>query len=258
MSLILDALKRSETERVTKTQDTNSLVTSGFGESPSSSKTKVWLPFLIAALVINAIILATIVFSRDDDSQEASNISSYEPNIEAQSNGRRNEFASAENEVKPETTPSRLTLEKPTRAEMPPPREVKAATALAEELLATPVRKVQPQDQEISNQSDNAAPIVPADFAMIETEDSQAQTITEAPVTLRELNNTSLADRLSGYEVNTHIFNDSDASRSFVLINMEKYRQGDTLKGSQFEIAEITAEGVVVNHGTGQVLLSAN
>ncbi|MDW3095874.1 MAG: general secretion pathway protein GspB [Gammaproteobacteria bacterium] len=73
--------------------------------------------------------------------------------------------------------------------------------------------------------------------------------LTDIPVSQRA--------QLSQYEVNVHVYDDSGKS-SFVLINMVKYRQGDKLPGGQSYISAIVPEGVVVNYGSGKVLLERN
>lgn len=260
MSLILEALKRSESERIAKSQNANSLVTSGISSGEVRRESKPLLPLLIAALLINLIVLAIFLIPNRDATIVTDHPAEVTPNVTSRNSDLRESDRVIE---QPEAGP-RLTLETPTRAEMPLPREVKAATALAEELLATPRREQQSNNMQQIYNSDtsaninNAAPEVPAEFAMLDTEEiaPSAELATANPLTLRELDNPGLADQLSKYEINTHIFNSGDAARSFVLINMKKYREGDTLQGSNFTIASITNEGVVINHDTGQVLLS--
>jgi len=56
------------------------------------------------------------------------------------------------------------------------------------------------------------------------------------------------------YEINTHFYS-SKPGKSFTLINMKKYREGQMIDGSQMRIQNITAEGVVIDYGEGTVLL---
>lgn len=264
MSLILEALKRSESERIAKSQDASSLVTSGINAGSNTSERRRLLPYVIAALLFNLVVLAVFLIPSKDPKSVASNEKQATEPAERIATHHTNPVVDNE-AVQPRATAPRLTLEMPTRAEVPPPREVKAATALAEELLATPrpepraIESVDNVRSDSASDSNNAAPALPAEFAMLDTEEiKSAATAKEAPITLRELDNAGLAERLSSYEINTHIFNSDDPSRSFVLINMQKYREGDTLQGSDFTVAHITNEGVVIDHDTGQVLLSNN
>ena len=66
----------------------------------------------------------------------------------------------------------------------------------------------------------------------------------------------SSRNNLSQYEVNVHVFDD-DSSRRFVLINMDKYKEGDRIINNWSLVEEITPEGVVVEYGIGRALLPA-
>ncbi len=251
MSLILEALKRSENERLTKSNKAGELVTSSFGDADTTEK-RSWLPqFLAIALAVNAVLLGGLYLSSKNspDQMETAAIETSPATTEA------DEF------IQPEAT-STAVIERPSihQVETPEKRVVKAATPLAEELVnSTPVNSAANNSGWDENAvAENAAPEIPADFAMIETQETASASTQSAPVSLRELTNENLAEQLEDYEINTHIYNEEDPARSFVLLNMEKYRVGDTLDNTNYEIADITADGVVIDHGTGQVLISAN
>ena len=59
---------------------------------------------------------------------------------------------------------------------------------------------------------------------------------------------------LRQYEVNVHVFDD-DPLRRFVLINMDKYKEGDRIANNGPLVEEITPTGVVVDYGNGRALL---
>lgn len=59
---------------------------------------------------------------------------------------------------------------------------------------------------------------------------------------------------LSQYEVNVHVFDDNP-QRRFVLINMDKYKEGQSIANNGPLVEEITREGVIVDYGDGRVLL---
>jgi len=59
---------------------------------------------------------------------------------------------------------------------------------------------------------------------------------------------------LNQYEVNVHVFDD-DPIRRFVLINMDKYKEGDRIANNGPLVQEITVDGVVVDYGSGRALL---
>ena len=64
----------------------------------------------------------------------------------------------------------------------------------------------------------------------------------------------STRSNLRQYEVNVHVFDD-DPVRRFVLINMDKYKEGDRIVNNGPLVQEITTDGVVVDYGTGRALL---
>jgi hypothetical protein len=70
---------------------------------------------------------------------------------------------------------------------------------------------------------------------------------------VRDLPESSRAN-LNQYEVNVHVFDD-DPIRRFVLINMDKYKEGDRIINNGPLVEEITATGVVVDYGNGRALL---
>jgi len=59
---------------------------------------------------------------------------------------------------------------------------------------------------------------------------------------------------LNQFEVNVHVFDD-DPIRRFVLINMDKYKEGERIANNGPLVQEITPEGVVVDYGSGRALL---
>ena len=59
---------------------------------------------------------------------------------------------------------------------------------------------------------------------------------------------------LSQYEVNVHVFDDNP-QRRFVLINMDKYKEGQSIADNGPLVEEITREGVIVDYGDGRALL---
>lgn len=70
---------------------------------------------------------------------------------------------------------------------------------------------------------------------------------------LRDLPESTRAS-LNQYEVNVHVFDDNP-TRRFVLINMDKYKEGDRIANNGPLVQEITSEGVVVDYGSGRALL---
>lgn len=53
-------------------------------------------------------------------------------------------------------------------------------------------------------------------------------------------------------KVNIHVFN-PDASKRFVIINMKRYQEGDSLEQRGLRLEQITPKGVVIDYGKGLV-----
>jgi general secretion pathway protein B len=63
--------------------------------------------------------------------------------------------------------------------------------------------------------------------------------------------------KLNDYEVNVHVY-DENPQKSFVLINMTKYKEGDKLPGGSASVNKIVPQGVVIDFGGGRVLIERN
>lgn len=83
--------------------------------------------------------------------------------------------------------------------------------------------------------------------------DARTQTSSGFIPKVRDLPESSRAS-LNQYEVNVHVYDDNP-TRSFVLINMDKYKEGDRIANNGPLVEEITSEGVVIDYGSGRALL---
>ncbi len=59
---------------------------------------------------------------------------------------------------------------------------------------------------------------------------------------------------LGPLEINVHMYSPNPPERR-VFINMQGYREGDTIGESGFRLVEITSYGVVIDYGKGKALL---
>jgi len=59
---------------------------------------------------------------------------------------------------------------------------------------------------------------------------------------------------LGPVEINVHMYSPNPPERR-VFINMQGYREGDTIGESNFRLVEITSHGVVIDYGKGKALL---
>jgi hypothetical protein len=107
--------------------------------------------------------------------------------------------------------------------------------------------------------ADDATPIINKPKLLIDQGNeasnnaANAQGSSGSVLNLRDLPESSRAN-LNQYEVNVHVFDDNP-TRRFVLINMDKYKEGDRIANNGPLVQEITSEGVVVDYGSGRALL---
>ena len=99
--------------------------------------------------------------------------------------------------------------------------------------------------------SDDAMPITNKPKLLIDGVDNGDQL--SNVINLRDLPENSRSS-LNQYEVNVHVFDD-DPIRRFVLINMDKYKEGDRIINNGPLVEEITPAGVVVDYGKGRALI---
>ena len=104
---------------------------------------------------------------------------------------------------------------------------------------------------------DDATPLVEKPKLLIDHGEQIAlntqRSSTSGVINLRDLPD-STRNSLNQYEVNVHVFDD-DPIRRFVLINMNKYKEGDRIANNGPLVEEITPAGVVVDYGSGRALI---
>jgi general secretion pathway protein B len=64
----------------------------------------------------------------------------------------------------------------------------------------------------------------------------------------------TVQQRLKGLKVNIHVYNELPEER-FVIIDMRRYREGDSLGRPGLRLDRITRDGVVIDYGDGLVRL---
>ena len=135
----------------------------------------------------------------------------------------------------------------------------KQASAAAKTSTSLNKGKVSFSSTELS--VDDAAPIINKPKLLIDQGNEVSNNIANARASagsvpnVRDLPESSRAS-LNQYEVNVHVFDDNP-TRSFVLINMDKYKEGDRIANNGPLVQAITSEGVVVDYGSGRALLPA-
>jgi general secretion pathway protein B len=202
MSFILDALKKSETERQEQTGAEFSNVPSSSGE-PQSFK---WLWILALLLLVNVIVLFGILLRE---------------------------------EKVPDT---------PTPLEHAPVEQSQPASSSFEDRVAE-ARQNQP-----TGDATTAEPplLQTANTAPVET---PAQTVSQSRPRLMTIDELRLNGTLALPElhIDIHVYAEDPAER-FVFINMKKHRENSQLDEGPF-VAEITTDGVILNHQGSTFLL---
>lgn len=277
MSMILDALTRAEHERQLEKQPDLKFVTPVKPNKNNSSKLWMWIGL---GVVVNALILAIAInfLSEDTEPQEVVTKKSV--------NGQQTISESPITQVTPEPQTlqqeaSQLAgMENNRLAENIKPNEATPLAMEANRAMAAEVDRPLIYEAKQTNSSSNntQSPVEVANvsttkkqgkvsFSSTELTADDAMPISNKPKLLIDgvSNNTknvpkvsdlpeSLRASLSQYEVNVHVFDD-DPARRFVLINMDKYKEGDRIANNGPLVQEITAKGVVVDYGSGSALL---
>jgi len=217
MSFILDALRKSETER--QQQSTPGLADSRY---IAPKKTRgIWTPLLLGVLAVNALLLAFVLLKKAPD------------------NTSRQTAATS-------TTVRSLAI--------PPIREVREVRPLADEIPAksapvgTPTSSPErPVTQAPGAAGPNASAVTPAAVPAA----AQASAVISAESALEmypSLQQLTVAGVLSlpPLNIDLHVYSAKPAER-FVFINMAKYTEGDRLSEGP-TIEKITENGAVLNH----------
>lgn len=209
MSYILDALKKADQERAAG--NVPDLETVHLQE-PTVRKHYRWLWILAALFIFNGVLVALLAPRHDaGDAPE--------------SRAARDERISAS----PDTIRPQPPLERAPVVRKAPPRVVRTAPQVQERPRAAVTRPVSPRVQPTTVQDQPAAPPVavapPSPVAV-----QPPVTSTASAGRLPEWDELSL-DFRSGFSMphmDVHVY-DTDPSRRFVLVNLQKFREGDRL-----------------------------
>lgn len=250
MSFILEALKKSESER-------QRLVGPSLADVPVSvpRESKPWWAIAIGALLLINLIVLTLVLLRGGAPVDRSNA----PPI-----GTSVEQPPTHAPVSPSTSASdELKIVSPARV-LPQTRSTSGAPSPAVRSLADEATVVAPLEEDaLDYPGPAAAARVPEGPAIVRQIDTPAASTAIAPViqarseqrellpTFEELLASGLS--LPEMHLDIHVHSPVPAER-FVFVNMRKYVEGQTLaEGPTLE--EITTDGVVLNHRGTRFLL---
>ena len=288
MSMILDALTRAEQERQIENQPNLKLVTPVKHRKKNTSNAWIWIT---VALIANAVVLA--IFLRPDSSQTDPKQIEFNASDQTKTDvlvtTPTTAFSEEEslvtqapmettlisNEVEATTEfdarPLSMEIEENTEPKINRPLiyeskhdEIKQTSTAPQQQLEDVVMasvsnkgSVSFSDTEL-NLEEHEQPIVNAPKLLIDqgNEQSSPQANSSNVPNLKDLPLSSRST-LSQYEVNVHVFDDNPEQR-FVLINMNKYKEGDRVANNGPIVDEITREGVIVDYGNGKALLPPN
>ncbi len=275
--MILDALTRAEHERQLEKQPDLKFVTPVKPQKNNPNKTWIWLGLAVLA---NAIILSIVVYALSDNLEnevplEDSSSVQQQPTIitplsQADSNQPLDEKSLLqETDQMPsnglqntqntlpitETRPLAMEansvqlpeVDRPLLYESKQPNLKPKVAVIAPPAKASTAVKGNVSFSSTELSADDAIPVTNKPKLLIEGV-SDIQSVRDLPESSRA--------NLNQYEVNVHVFDD-DPIRRFVLINMDKYKEGDRIANNGPLVEEITSKGVVIDYGSGRALLPA-
>jgi general secretion pathway protein B len=275
--MILDALTRAEHERQLEKQPDLKFVTPV--KPNKNNPTKLWM-WIGLGVFVNVLILAIAInlLSEDTEPQEVvadntvigqqtisevpmTQVASEEPRTlqqEASQLANIQNAQLAENVTLNEATPLAMEANRAMAAEVDRPLIYEAKTNARSSSPEFPIEAVNATTAKEKGKvlfsstelnADDALPIANKPKLLIHGVSNNLNNVPK----VSDLPESSRAS-LSQYEVNVHVFDD-DPARRFVLINMDKYKEGDRIANNGPLVQEITAEGVVVDYGSGSALL---
>jgi general secretion pathway protein B len=222
MSFILDALRKSEAERQRQTGP--GLADAGY--RPPARRRAVWLPLLVIVLAANVLVLSwALLRERPAAAPPATAPTGEAPPAPTISPGA--------------TTPAPADAPAGAPAEADGEDGDWATTADLPAVVAEPLA---------------AAPPEPPD-AVASAPAAPATSVVDAVPTMAQLEAAG-ALSLPPLHLDIHVFNDRPAER-FVFVNMRRYGEGAQLSEGP-RVAEITPEGVILDHGGQRFLLPRN
>ncbi|MEQ8205598.1 MAG: general secretion pathway protein GspB [Woeseia sp.] len=219
MSYILDALKKSESERQQQHLP-------GFADIPRAAQTRstpVWIWLLVALLLINIVVLAVLLVDREPKA----GIQQLELQVPAAASATEPAFRDLVNEAREQVPPEPIT----------PPR----STASSRSALPA-----------ANSTTTNARPIAQVPPTSAPTRASSATAATQSIPTMMELQ-ISGELQLPELHLDIHVYSQS-ADERFVFVNMSKYREQARLTEGPL-VKEIRTDGVVLEHRGREFLL---
>ncbi len=210
MSIILDALRKSEHERQRNSGPSLAEIPTAIGKGGHNR----WMPLVVALLAINVLIMAGFLLWPDEAPTPG-----LVANAAPEATSKESTPADRQRVAAPVTPPAG------DAAHAPPTN-----------------REVRPLSQEVAGSM--TAAVGTASETPLAGVSGRAPA-TEIYPTLNELLAAGMI-ALPGMHIDIHVFSNNPAER-FVFLNMRKYREGETTREGP-AIHSITPQGVVLNH----------
>ncbi|MET0070569.1 MAG: general secretion pathway protein GspB [Candidatus Thiodiazotropha sp.] len=132
---------------------------------------------------------------------------------------------------------------------VPPPAEPRPPPAVA--VARPPGVSINPEQADASVKGDGATPDA-VEPAVADESENEAAVAPEIPL-IWELEQ-GLREKLERLKTTIHVYNEEPSQR-FVIINMRRYSEGDSLGASGYRLHEINRDGIIVDYGGGLVRL---
>ena len=225
MSFILDALKKSETDR----QQRSSAEFAGVPTSSERAAAPRWLWALGLLLVINLVVLVGLLLRSSDTA--ATSASTGFPDVQR---------AAANESIRSDAAEDEPIQDDPARSEAPA-----RDTSFATQVAAAKQNRPAPGDSEVARPETSPAataePDVPVATTNVAALPTIYEVITDGTLVLPELH------------LDIHVYSDAPEDR-FVFINMSKQRERSRLSEGPI-VKEITPDGVVLEYDGTSFLL---
>ncbi|MES9942158.1 MAG: general secretion pathway protein GspB [Candidatus Thiodiazotropha sp. 6PLUC2] len=290
MSSILDALERASQDR--SSSDLELMPKREYADSPRDGRVWQWLLFglaIVCLCLIGVWLYSTQISTNKGDAQSV-NESVQQPEVKRTS-GAESVVEASVVPVKPDkpdlesqligtTLPSQRSLLDEAILSQPKQQKQKVKTAPAGVVAqnipvtpaappvvrAVPLDKPKPQPKVVSRVAKNSTPdpVVSANRMVtpMKRESYSSTPSTPPEPEVKVVENIpliwempqSLRQKLEQLKISIHVYH-KEPKRRFVLINMRRYAEGDSLKMDGFRLQRIDREGIVVDYGEGLVRL---
>lgn len=236
MSLILDALKRSEEERRQGATAPTGIL---YVKSPGQQKYRGLFWLIIALAALNLIVLALLLRPSQSVPPASQNV--------LHDNTAMLPVDTPQHKPTPEDASKHAILS---------PAGVQSPDATPNQTLASLVQEASVAPSQTSKPSAPRAAPKPAEPAASRTGTNPPLAIDNNTLSPAQqpMGDARIRDAFSGYEINAIVVREP-ASRSFALINMQKYREGDILENTQLRLKRILPQGVLIENDGAEALL---